>query len=440
MGQRGLQIVQVLPGSIAEEVGLEPGDMVLSINDMPVPDIIEYRYLIADEELYLHIIKQNQEDWVLEIEKDYEDDLGLDFGDNAFGSTKRCHNKCIFCFVDQMPPEMRKTLYIKDDDYRLSFWQGNFITLTNLKPEDMERIVAQKLSPLYVSVHSTDPELRQRILGNPRAGKIMEQLTFLAAGGIEVHAQIVLCPEINDGTYLKNTVKDLAALWPQISSIAVVPVGLTRYCRNSLVRSYTPNEARQVISFISEIQNKFLKQYNNPLVFASDEFYLLAGLPIPVAANYAGFPQIENGIGLTRLFLDKWLELVPSLPTGLQKTRRVTLISGVLASSILAQVVDRLNMIDNLEVCLRVVVNKFFGEQVTVAGLLTASDLEAALARDDLGDLLILPSVMLKAGEQIFLDDISLAKLAGRLKIPIAAVDGPADMIRVILQSPEKLP
>ena len=439
MGQQGLQIVKVLPGSIAEEVGLEAGDRVLFINDIPVPDIIDYRFLIADEELNLYIIKQNQEEWVLEIEKDYEDDLGLDFGDNAFGATLRCQNKCIFCFVNQMPPEMRKTLYIKDDDYRLSFWQGNFITLTNLKSGDMERIVKQKLSPLYVSVHSTNPELRLKMLGHPGAGKIMEQLSFLTTGRVEIHTQIVLCPGINDGNELVRTVKDLASLWPGVSSIAVVPVGLTKFCNNSFLRTFTHEEAGRVISFINESQNGFLEKFGHPLVFASDEFYLLSGEAIPNADRYAGFPQIENGVGLTRLLLDEWHELELELPTMLPNSRRVTMVTGVLASSILAQVVDRLNRIKNLEVCLRVVVNKFFGERVTVAGLLTASDLEGVLAGDDLGDLIIIPSVMLKLGEQIFLDDVMLTELASRLRTPIAAVSGPTEMVRMVLQSPEKI-
>ncbi|WP_066640059.1 DUF512 domain-containing protein [Desulfolucanica intricata] len=440
MGQQGLQVARVVPGSIADELGVEIGDQVQSINGQPVRDVLDYRFLTADEELEMVILKNNQEDWILEIEKDYEEDLGLDFGDAGFGHILRCQNRCIFCFVEQMPAGMRKSLYIKDDDFRLSFLHGNFITLTNLRPQDLERIVKQRLSPLYVSVHSTNPVLREKILGHAGAGKIMEQLSFLTGNGIDVHTQIVLSPGVNDGNELKRTVRDLSTMWPHVLSIAVVPVGLTKYRDNLYkLRTFTPQEAGHVVSFIGSCQKKFLEELGYPLVFASDEFYLLSGTAIPATEIYADFPQTENGVGLVRLFLDEWEDVLPILPKKLSEPRRITAVTGILASAVLAPVIDRLNLIENLEVCLRVVVNKYFGEHVTVAGLLTASDLEQAFQGTDLGDLLILPSVMLREGETVFLDDVTVKQLAGRLKVPIAVVDGPAEMIKIIIERPEKV-
>lgn len=434
MKNQGLLITAVEPNSIAAELGLKPGDRLLSINRQPVRDIIDYRFLIAAEELVAGVLTGAGEAWELEIEKDYEEDLGLDFGEHAFGPTRTCHNRCMFCFVDQMAPNMRPTLYIRDDDYRLSFWQGNFISLTNVKDEELQRIIHQKMGPLYISVHTTNPELRRRMLNNRHAGKIMDQLRQLAAGGIEMHTQAVLCPGVNDGQEMERTITDLAGLWPRVHSLAVVPVGITKF-REGLhtIRTFTKEEAAGVVATVENYRQKFLARWDYPFVYASDEFFLLAEKPIPPAEYYADFPQTENGVGLVRLFWDEWELAEQDLPRQMLKPRTVTMVTGVSAAKILQQVADRLNQIKGLKVKLVVVPNKFFGETVTVTGLLTGQDIIDALTGKDIGDFLILPSVVLRDEEDVFLDDLTLADIEHRLKVPVRAVTGPQQMVETIL-------
>jgi len=434
MKNKGLLITAIEPGSIAAELGLSPGDRLLSINDQPVQDIIDYRFLCATEDLVARVWTRQGEEWELEIEKDYHEDLGLDFGEHSFGPTRRCHNRCLFCFVDQMAPAMRETLYVKDDDYRLSFWQGNFISLTNVKDEDLQRIISRKMSPLYISVHTTNPDLRCRMLNNRFAGRIMEQLEKLALGGIEMHTQVVLCPEINDGPELERTVRDLAGLWPRVRSLAVVPVGVTRY-REGLyrLRPFTKEEALRVIETIEGYRQAFTGKWDYPFVYASDEFYLMAGKPIPDTEYYADFPQTENGVGLVRLFLDEWDAVEQELPAAVSQPRRVTLVTGTSGARVLRPVVERLNRVKNLTVNLEVVPNNFFGHTVTVTGLLTGQDILKALAGKKIGDLLVLPSVMLRDGEDVFLDDLTVEEFAGRLGVPVEAVDGPRELVEVLL-------
>ncbi len=436
---KGLTIFAIEQNSIAEELGLEPGDRLLTINGQPVRDIVDYRFLCAAEELLARVVTSRGEEWELEIEKDYEENLGLDFGEYSFGPTRRCHNRCLFCFVDQMAPAMRETLYIKDDDYRLSFWQGNFVSLTNVKDEELQRIILQKLSPLYISVHTTNPELRTRMLNNRHAGKIMDQLRQLVEGGIEMHTQVVLCPGINDGKELARTIQDLASLWPRVHSMAVVPVGVTKY-REGLfsLRPFTQEEAWKVIETIEGYQHKFLGQWDYPFVFAADEFYLMAGKPIPPAENYADFPQTENGIGLARLFLDEWEIVEQDLPENLVQPRTVTLVTGQSGSRILKPVAERINQIGGLTVHLEVVPNTFFGETVTVTGLLTGQDIIKALQGKEIGDVLLLPSVMLREGEDVFLDDMTLSQVSERLQVPVEAVESPEDMVAAILETKGK--
>ncbi|MDD4335658.1 MAG: DUF512 domain-containing protein, partial [Desulfotomaculaceae bacterium] len=307
MKRRGLKIYMVEPGSIAEELGVAVGDRVTAINGAPVLDLIDFRFLAADELLFIDLKKADGEEWVLEVEKDFDQDLGINFGAGGFGPVIKCINKCVFCFVDQMPPGMRRTLYVKDDDYRLSFWNGNFITLTNLSENKLKRIARQRLGPLYISVHTTNPVLREKMLGSSRAGSIMEQLRFLAEAGIEMHTQVVLCPGLNDAAELERTAGDLISLWPAVKSLAVVPVGLTRF-REDLysLAAFTPEKARALLRWIHTRQKELITGYKHPFIFASDEFYLLAEEPVPAAERYDGFPQLENGVGLTRLFLNEW--------------------------------------------------------------------------------------------------------------------------------------
>ena len=295
MPGRGLTIERVLPGSIAAEMELKPGDRLIAINGSVVRDLIDFRFFETEEYLNIEIHTAGGEEWALEVEKDYDEDLGIEFVDGGFGSTNRCSNHCVFCFVDQMPSGLRKSLYIKDDDYRLSFWIGNFITLTNAGEEELTRIVQQRLSPLYISVHTTNPELRTVMLGHKRAGLIMEQLKFLAKAGIELHTQVVLCPGLNDGKELKKTADDLSSLWPSVSSLAVVPVGLTQYRDTCYpLRSVTPDEARQVVSWAGLKQEEYLAKLGDPFLFVSYEFYLLAGEQVPADERYAGFPSLKT--------------------------------------------------------------------------------------------------------------------------------------------------
>ncbi len=434
MTDDGLLITGVEEQSIAEELGVKSGDRLLSINEQPVRDILDYRFLCAAEELLVKVTTQAGEVWELEIEKEYEEGLGLDFGEHSFGATRRCHNRCLFCFVDQMAPKMRDTLYIKDDDYRLSFWQGNFVTLTNVKEAELQRIIDQRMGPLFISVHTTNPELRARMLNNRFAGNIMDQLRTLAKAGIEMHTQVVLCPDINDGAELKRTIEDLAGLWPEVQSMAVVPVGVTKY-RQGLynLRTFTPSEAGQIINLVEGYQQEFLEQWGDSFVYASDEFYVMAGKPIPPTENYGDFPQTENGVGLARLFLDEWDSIRDDLPQRISCNHRVTLVTGTSGAAILQQVVDRLNQIKDLQVDLEVVKNQFFGESVTVTGLLTGGDIIKALKNKNLGDAVILPSVMLRDGEEVFLDDLTVSDVANKIQTPVEVVDGPENLVEVLL-------
>lgn len=435
MRQQGLEIFRVEPGSIAGELGLAPGDRIVRINGEPVRDLIDFAYLAAEENLDLKVAKRNGEFWELDVEKDYDENLGIDFGPGNFGPTIRCANKCIFCFVDQMPPNMRQTLYLKDDDYRHSFWHGNFITLTNLTDGQLHRITAQRLSPLYISVHTTNPALRERMLGNKNAGLILAQLKHLARAGIEMHAQVVLCPGINDGIELERTVNDLAGLWPAVSSLAVVPVGLTRFRQgNYPLRIFRKDEAARLVQWLARKQDAFLDRLGHPFVFAADEFYLLSGVPVPAATRYAGFPQLENGVGLTRLFLDEWEDVQRRLPEEVPP-RKVTLVTGRLGAQVLQPVAAGLNAVKGLEVSVTAVANRFWGEQITVAGLITGQDLLACLDPDDIGDLLVLPAVMLQKDNAVFLDGLTLPELARHLQKTVAVADGPRQLVETVIPS-----
>lgn len=433
MRDRGLIIISVVENSIADELRIQPRDVLLQINGREITDILDYQYLTADENVQLLVQKYNGEHWLLEIEKDYDETLGLAFQDGGWGATRRCGNKCIFCFVDQMPGEMRQTLYIKDDDYRLSFVQGNFITLTNVGAADLERIVQMRMSPLYISVHTTNPALRREIMGNPRADQIMDQLRYLAKAGIEMHTQVVLCPGINDGSELNRTISDLGELWPAVRSLAVVPVGLTTSRRGLYhLSTYDQQKARAVVQEVQRWQKVFISEYQYPLVFASDEFYLLAGGPIPPAESYGGFPQTENGVGLVRLFMDDWQQLANNLPRRIDPSVHCSLVTGTLAGPVLAPVVAGLNRIAGLQLDLHVLENRFFGKTVTVAGLLTGQDLLQGLAGRDLGERLFIPGVMLRDGDQVFLDDITLEEISRRLNVQVSPVDGPEDLVRLL--------
>lgn len=433
MAREGLRVEKVSFASIAYQMGVEPGDRIVGINGQPVRDIIDYRFFSSGEKLNILLVKASGENWLLDVEKDCEDNLGMEFGPGELPRLQRCQNKCIFCFLEQMPKGMRSTLYFNDDDYRLSFTQGNFVTLTNVHRQDLGRIARQRLSPLYISVHTTNPVLREKMLNNRRAQKIMEQLTYLARAGIQMHTQVVLCLGINDGPELSRTIGDLYGLWPAVRSLAVVPVGLTRY-RHKLypLRSYNQEQAREVIVLVRKWQRFCRRRGGNPFVFAGDEFYLLAGEHIPKAQSYAGFPQVENGVGLVRTFFDEWTKVANKLPAGLPYPRKVTIATGQLGEQVLQTVVKRFNEVKNLKVQLVGVANRFFGGKVTVAGLLTAKDLLSALTGKDLGDLLVIPAIALRSEDDIFLDDLSFGEFARRLRLPVAKAKGPVELCRLV--------
>jgi putative radical SAM enzyme (TIGR03279 family) len=434
---RGLLIEAVDPAGIGAEVGVEPGDRVLAVNDGIVRDILDYRFLAGEEEVEVLVRKSGGEDWLLEIEKDYDDYLGLEFEEGGLGHTRNCGNRCIFCFVDQMPLKMRQSLYVKDDDYRLSFLQGNFITLTNVGQEELDRIVRYHLSPLYISVHTTNPVLRSTIMGNPRAALINDQLRVLAAAGIEMHTQVVLCPGVNDGPELGRTITDLAGLWPAVTSVALVPVGLTGF-RADLkpLRSFGLDDAARLVDQVAQWQRNFQQDLGNPLVYAADEFYLLAHRDFPTADQYGGFPQTENGVGLVRLFLDQWDEVKLALPRRLPQPLRLTVATGRSAAGVLAPLMRELNQIHNLQIDLITADNKYFGGAVSVAGLLTGSDILAACRGRNNGDILVLPAAMLRSEDSVCLDGIMPWELARQLDVTVATAADPQELLNLINGNP----
>ena len=417
-----IPIKEIKPDSIAQELGILPGDILVAVNGRCPQDIIDYRYLEADEELIL-LVESQGELVEMEIEKEISEDLGIIFDLGAFSPIQQCENHCIFCFVDQLPPGMRETLYIKDDDYRYSVVAGNFITLTNLTAEERERIIRQRLSPLHISVHALDPSVRTQMMNHARAGRAREDMTAFAQAQLTMHTQIVLCPGVNDGPVLDDTLKQLGALFPAVASVGVVPVGLTGH-RDGLTR-LTPVDqdlAGDVIDQIDSWRERFLQEWEYPLVFAADELYAQAGRPLPERPYYEEFPQTENGIGLLRLLLDRWAEEKILLPDRCAPTR-LTVVSGASSAGYVETIVDDLNRITGLEVRLAVVPSRFFGGEITVTGLVTGRDILLSLKGEDLGDAVLLPSSMLQDEEDRLLDDYTLESLAETLHTRLVVVD-----------------
>lgn len=406
--RKGIPIVWVFPDSIAWELGIEPGDHLLSIEGQLPKDYIDFVYLTSDEELELVIQKPDGEIVFLTVERDPGEELGFQLDGIIYDQLHECSNHCMFCFVHQMPPGLRQTLSLKDDDYRFSFLQGSFITLTNLSQREIDRIKGLRLSPLYVSVHTTNPALRQRMMGNKAAGRVLEILRELKEAGIEFHTQIVLCPGLNDGEELCRSIEELASLRPNLQSLAVVPVGLTRY-REKLypLTSFTPEQAREVFGLVRSYQERFAAEDEN-FLYLSDEFYLLTGHTFPACEEYHGFPQLENGVGLSRLLLDEMAALEKELPEEMVRPTRLLLVTGLLAAKVLAEPVARLRKVKDLTVDFLVVENEFFGPAVTVAGLLTGQDIRKAVRKHgDAGyDLVILPCVVLN-DDDLFIDGMT---------------------------------
>ena len=416
----------VEPDSIAEEIGIEPGDRLISVNGIAVNDIIEYRFLIADETVNLMIEKHNGEQWEIEIEKEYDEDLGILFHNQLLGCAQHCKNKCIFCFVDQNPPGMRKTLYFKDDDSRLSFLQGNFVTLTNVDEEEIERIIRYRISPINVSVHATDPELRVKMLKNPNAANLLPLMKRFAEAGIEMSCQIVLIPGVNDGDALDQTLGDLSALYPAVHSIAIVPIGLTRH-REGLekLRGFSTEEARAFLDQLQGVQEENMKRHGTKLVFAGDEFYLLAKRPFPNASHYEDFDLLEDGVGMVSKFIQAFEEAADAYEhVSGRENQRYLLATGTLMEATMRRLANLL-MEKKPDVSIEVVgiSNEFYGRTITVSGLLTAQDIMEQTQDLLDGRTLLLPENVLKSGEPVFLDDIRLEDLKAKLNTDIIIME-----------------
>ena len=417
-------IKEIQPNSIAEELeDLEAGDAVISINDTQIEDIFDYQFLIQDEYLELLVQKKNGEEWLYEIEKDFDEDLGLVFEEPLMDQYRSCHNKCIFCFIDQMPKGMRDTLYFKDDDSRLSFLQGNYITLTNMKEKDLNRIIRYRLAPINISVHTTNPELRCKMLNNRFAGKILEQIKMLYEAEIPMNAQIVLCKDINDKAELERTIQDLSEFMPYMESLSVVPIGLTKFRDNLYpLEIFDQQSALETLDMIHKWQKKLLEEKGNRFVHASDEWFCLAGLPFPDEEYYDGYGQLENGVGMMRLFISEFEEAMEKSKE-FDKKIEVSVVTAKLAHPAILYFKECLEKkYKGVKLHVYCIANHYFGETITVTGLLTATDILEQLKDKPLGDKLLLPGNLLKADEDIFLDDITLEEFQKTLQVPVDIV------------------
>lgn len=436
MKQKHKHIVkEVEIGSIAEELGIEPGDILLSINDNVIEDVFDYHYYVNDEELVLLIQKPDGEEWELEIEKDYEEDLGIVFEQGLMDEYRSCHNKCIFCFIDQMPKGMRDTLYFKDDDSRLSFLQGNYITLTNMSDHDIDRIVKYHLEPINISFQTMNPELRCKMLNNRFAGDALKKVDRLYEGGIQMNGQIVLCKGVNDGAELERSIKEMSKYLPLLQSVSVVPVGLTKF-RDGLypLEPFTSEDAKEVIAMIEKWQKVFYEEHGLHFIHAGDEWYLNAGLEVPEEERYDGYLQLENGVGMIRLLKNEFTEYLASLD-GDDRVKEVSIATGYAPYACLKELIDALQKkYPNVKVNLYKIRNDFFGEKITVAGLITGQDLIAQLEGKELGSKLLLPCNMLRDGEEVFLDDITLSNVKESLQVEVDVVKSSGqDLIEAIL-------
>jgi putative radical SAM enzyme (TIGR03279 family) len=422
-------ITGVQPDSIAEEIGFEAGDRLVSINGQKPRDLIDYQFLCADEVLDLEVLDTKGKTHQVEIEKDYDEDLGLEFENALFDGLIQCNNRCPFCFIDQQPPGKRESLYFKDDDYRLSFLYGSYLTLTNLSQREWDRIAQMRLSPLYVSVHATEPGVRIRLLKNLRAGQIMDHLRWFQDQRLQIHAQVVLCPGINDGEHLIQTILDLAQFHreeiPAVASIAVVPVGLTRFrpMEDELV-PVTCEKAQEVIAQVQQLQAQFKQEYGATIVWLADEWFLIAGQELPPESHYEEYPQIGNGVGSIRLFLKEFDKAAKRLPKKISPSRDFVWVVGNAVEKAFEGIVDRLNQVQGLTVRMVAINSDYWGQTMTVTGLLTGQDILNKLQGPSLGDGILLPSVMLKHGEPVFLDDLRVEELAQRLDTKIWIVEG----------------
>lgn len=409
--------------SIAQELGIEPGDFLLSINQQPIEDIFDYHFLMNDEYIEVLIEKPDQEQWEFEIEKEYEEDLGITFDNGLMDEYKSCHNKCIFCFIDQMPAGMRETLYFKDDDSRLSFLQGNYITLTNMKDRDIERIIEYHLEPINISFHTTNPELRCKMLNNRFAGEALKNVQKFYEAGITMNGQIVLCKGINDGAELERSIEDLMKYLPYLQSVSVVPVGITKYRKGLYpLESFQKEDAKQVLDIIHKWQEKIYKEQKTHFIHAGDEWYIMAEQELPSEETYDGYLQLENGVGMVRLLENEFLEAL-NKEEGSLIEKEFSIATGKLAYHYLKKMLDAFRMkYPNIMIHLYAITNDFFGNQITVSGLITGQDLKKQLLGKKLGTRLLLPCNMFRSGEEVFLDDITKEELENTLQVSIDIV------------------
>ena len=441
-------IKSVEVGSIAEELEIEAGDVLLTINDEEIGDIFDYRFLIKDEYIEAVIRKPDGEEWLLEIDKEYDDDLGIEFENSLMSDYRSCSNKCIFCFIDQMPPGMRETLYFKDDDSRLSFLQGNYITLTNMQEKDVDRIIRMNLAPINISVQTTNPELRCKMLHNRFAGEKLKFLDKLYEGHIEMNGQVVCCKGVNDGAELKRTIEDLSKYLPFMRSVSVVPAGITKF-REGLypLELFTKEEAGKIIDLIESYQQGFYEEFGLHFIHASDEWYIMAERDFPEEERYDGYIQLENGVGMMRLLIDEFEEALKQLTDSskyeelkekLQRT--VTIATGKLTYPTMQSFAEQIKkFFPGITIQVIGIRNDFFGETITVSGLITGQDLvkqikEQQNAGMELGDTLNIPSNMLRSGEQVFLDDMTVKEVEQELKMKVVPVEsGGKDFLEAII-------
>lgn len=434
-------IYSVAPNSIASELELEEHDKILEINGETIEDIFDYQFLMQSDYVEILIEKENGEQWLLEIEKEVMEDIGIEFHNGLMDEYKSCKNRCIFCFIDQLPKGMRDTLYFKDDDSRLSFLQGNYVTLTNMSEEDIDRIVKYRLSPINISIHTTNPELRCKMLNNRFAGEALEKIDRLYNAGITLNGQIVLCKHMNDGVELERSIQDLMKYLPNLESLSVVPVGLSKY-REGLapLEPFNQEDARNVIDLIHKYQEIAYEQTGNHFIHGSDEWYLLAGYEVPEEITYDGYLQIANGVGMirslleeVRIELESLIEVQPNVM--LKKTREVSIACGMLASSYMRQIADDIQkQFPQVKINVYPIRNDFFGENITVTGLLTGQDLIAQLQDRKLGDILLLSEHMLRSGERVLLDDVTVDDIEKALQVTVNIVKSSGyDLIHTII-------
>ncbi len=436
---KGHLIKCIKENSIAEKLELVPGDRLIKINNEEIEDVFDYHYMINDEYIELDVVKADGEEWILEVYKDYEEDLGIEFEQNLMDEYKSCTNKCIFCFIDQMPKGMRDTLYFKDDDSRLSFLQGNYITLTNMKDKDIDRIIKYHLCPINISVQTTNKELRCKMLNNRFAGESLDKIKRLYDAGIEMNGQIVLCKGVNDGKELIRSIEDLSKYLPFMRSVSVVPAGLTKY-REGLypLELYTKEEACQIIEIIESYQEKLFDEFGLHFIHASDEFYILAEKDFPEEDRYDGYIQLENGVGMMRLMISEFEQYYNTLNEDARQ-RVVSIVTGKLAYGMIKGFAKRLmDKYVNLKINVYAIRNDFFGETITVSGLITGGDIIKQLKGKELGDRILLPYNIVRSGEEVFLDDVTLSEVANELNTPCYVINNTgSDFIKAIIEDDE---